>query len=196
MKRKTQNKVFGDQYLIYNRKSTDDADNQKNSLSYQQMRNLEFATRSSLPIAEALSIQGFCEAGTINESHSGFKEDEDFEINLNGSVQYKISRPKFLRLIQMLKNKEIKGAIFLCWDRASRNKQDDVILKKLITLGCDIRFCEATYDKSSSGELHMSVDGMFASHYSRVISEKVRNAQQKLRSEGRCLYFSPHRISR
>jgi site-specific DNA recombinase len=185
------NALFANQYLIYNRKSTDDADNQKNSLSYQLMRNIEFAKRNNLPIAEGLTVSGFCEAGIVNESHSGFKEDQDFVINKNGSVQYSILRPKFLRLVQMLKNEEIKGCIFLCWDRSSRNKQDDVILKKLISLGSDIRFSEATYDKTSSGELHMDIDGMFASHYSRVISEKMKNAQRKLRIEGRCLYFTP-----
>ena len=191
MKSQSQNNPFKDQYLIYDRRSMDDADNQKNSLAYQQMKNLEFSYRSSLSIAEGLTIEGFCEAGVINESHSGFKEDEDFIINPDGSIQYNISRPKFLRLIKILKNKEIKGVIFLCWDRASRNKQDDVIIKKLIKLGSDLRFSEATYDKTSSGDLHMDIDGMFASHYSRVISEKVKGAQQKLRSEGKCIYFSP-----
>ena len=185
------NTPFANQYLIYNRKSTDDADNQKNSLAYQLMRNLEFAKRESLPIAESMTIPGFCEAGIINESHSGFKEDLDFVITTSGSIQYSVLRPKFLRLAQMLKDKEIKGAIILCWDRSSRNKQDDVIIKKLISLGCDIRFSEATYDKTSSGELHMDIDGMFASHYSRVISEKVKNAQRKLRAEGKCIYFTP-----
>ncbi len=190
MKDKTKTFPFSDKYLVYNRKSTDDADNQKNSLSYQRMKNFDFAKRSSLSIA-SMTVQGFCDMGIIDESHSGYKEDEDFDINADGSVQYKISRPKFLRLIQVLKNKEIKGVVILCWDRASRNKQDDVILKKLMKLGCDIKFSEASYEKTSSGDLHMDIDGMFASHYSRVISEKVKGAQQKLRSEGRCIYFAP-----
>lgn len=191
MKPKTQNKIFSNQYAVYNRKSTDDPENQKNSLAYQKNKNLEFAKQNGLPIATEMSIEGFCEAGVINESHSGFKEDEDFKINSDGTIQHKVSRPKFLQLIQLLKNKEIKGVIILCWDRASRNKQDDIIIKKLITLGCDIRFVEATYEKSSSGDLHMDIDGMFASHYSRVIGEKVRNAQEKLRGEGRCIYLAP-----
>ena len=172
MTNKPQDKPFSEQYVIADRKSTDDADNQKNSLAYQLLRNLEFVKRNSLPVAEGLTVPGFCDAGIVNESHSGFKEDQDFVINKSGSVQYNILRPKFLQLVQMLKNKEIKGCIFLCWDRSSRNKQDDVILKKLISLGSDIRFSEATYDKTSSGELHMDIDGMFAAHYSRVISQK------------------------
>lgn len=183
-------KTFENEYLIYNRKSTDDADNQKNSLSYQNSRNIEFAQQNSLHIAD-MTITGFSHNGVINESHSGYKEDADFDINNDGSIQYKIERPKFLKLLRLLKDKEIKGVIFLCWDRASRNKQDDVLIKRLIKLGCDIRFSQASYDKTSSGDLHMDIDGMFASHYSRVISEKVKNASEKLRSEGRCIYFTP-----
>ena len=177
-------------HIVYDRKSTDDADNQKNSLEYQRGANLRFAKREKLNIAD-LTIPNFCNAGIINERHSGFKEDECFEIMPNGTVQYKIERPKFLRLVGMLKNKEIKGAIFLCWDRASRNGQDDVIIKKLLKLGCDIRFSETTYEKSSSGDLHMDIDGMFSTHYSRVISEKVRNTNRKLRAEGKFINCSP-----
>lgn len=177
-------------YLIYNRKSTDDAENQKNSLDYQRMRNLEFASRSNLAIV-ALTIPGFCEKGIIDERHSGYKEDADFEIGEGGSVRYRVLRPKFLKLVEMLKEGKVKGVIFLCWDRASRNRQDDVLLQKLMKLGSDVRFSEACYERSSAGDLHMSVDGMFAAHYSRVISEKVRNAHMKLQSEGRCTYTTP-----
>ncbi len=69
----------------------------------------------------------------------------------------------------MLREKKVKGIIYLCWDRASRNKQDDMIIKKLLALGFPIIFVEATYDKTSAGDLHMDIDGMFAAHYSRVI---------------------------
>jgi DNA invertase Pin-like site-specific DNA recombinase len=182
--------TFADAYLIYNRKSTDDPDNQKNALGYQRQRNIEFSLANNLRIAD-ITVPGFCTAGIVDESHSGFKEEEEFEVGADGTVQYRILRPKFLKMIGVLKNREIRGAIFLCWDRASRNKQDDMLLKKLMRLGCDIRFVEATYDKTSSGELHMDIDGMFAAHYSRVISEKVRNAYAKMRAEGRCIYAAP-----
>lgn len=181
---------FADRYLIYNRKSTDDPVNQKNSLAYQRQRNVEFARINNLRIAE-ITIHGFCADGVVDESHSGFKEEEDFQLRSDGIVQYRIVRPKFLKMLELLKDRTIRGAIILCWDRASRNKQDDMLLKKLMRLGCDIRFVEATYDKTSSGELHMDIDGMFAAHYSRVISEKVRNAYAKLHAEGRCTYAAP-----
>ena len=182
---------FKDQYTEYNRRSTDDADNQRNTLPYQRNQNLGYIDREKLPFAKNLTIPGFCTNGVIDESHSAFKQEEEFVITADGAIQYRILRPKFLTLISLLLARKIKGVVFLCWDRASRNEQDDLILKKLIQMGCDIRFVEATYEKTSAGKLHMRVDGMFSAHYSEVISEKVRGAQKKLRDERRCIYASP-----
>ena len=183
---------FKDGYLVYNRRSTDDAENQRNSLVYQRQRNTDYANHSkpALQIAN-LTIPGFCKNGIIDESHSAFKQEEELVLAADGTIQYRILRPKFLTLISLLQAHKIKGVIFLCWDRASRNEQDDLIIKKLMQMGCDIRFVETTYEKTSAGKLHMRVDGMFSSHYSEVISEKVKNAQIKLRGERRCLHFSP-----
>lgn len=181
---------FKDGYLIYNRRSTDDADNQRYSLTHQRQRNIEYAHRNNLPIATNLTIPSFCTNGIIDESHSAFKQEEEIIITPSGSIQYRILRPKFLILIGLLQSHKIKGVIFLCWDRSSRNEQDDIIIKKLMESGCDIRYVEATYEKTSAGKLHMRVDGMFSAHYSDVISEKVRNAQRKLREEGKCLYLT------
>lgn len=182
---------FKDGYVLYNRRSLDDAENQRNSLIYQRQRNVEYAQSKTLPIATDLTIPGFCTAGIIDESHSAFKQEEEFIITEDGAIQYRILRPKFLTLVGLLQSRKIKGVIFLCWDRSSRNEQDDLLIKRLMKMGCDIRFVEATYEKTSAGKLHMKVDGMFASHYSEVISEKVRNAQRKLRDERRCIYGSP-----
>ena len=43
---------YRDCFLIYNRKSTDDTDNQKNSIKYQKSENTRFAYREHLPIAQ------------------------------------------------------------------------------------------------------------------------------------------------
>lgn len=192
MNKKQDEKIYKDHYLIYSRKSTDDVDNQKNSLAYQVAEGIKFAKNEHFKIAP-LDITGFCTAGIIKEKHTGFKEDDDsFNINEDGTFSYKIERPKFFKLVKDLKDGKLKGAIFLCWDRASRNKNDDSILRKLMKQGVDIRFVQAQYDsKSSAGELHMDVDGMFSQHYSRVISEKVCNQNKKLREEGICTYKAP-----
>ena len=170
-------------YLVYNRKSTDDTANQKNSIKYQRTENARFAQREGLPIAP-LTLEGFATGGMISERHSGFKENSELIFGKEGTVQYNVERPKFHRLVQFLNNGYFKGVIFLCWDRASRNKGDDTILRKLMKSGVDVRFALAKYDNSSAGELHMDIDGMFAEHHSRVTREKVLLTIKNKRAQG------------
>lgn len=177
------------QYIIYARKSTDDQENQKNSLPYQVEETLRYAQANGLKIA-ARDIAGVMEKGVIQEKHSGYATS-DIKLNDAGQVVYDIERPKFQRMAQALLRREFKGIICLCWDRISRNEQDGLLIKKMMDTGVDIRFVQATYDKSSAGALHRDIDGMFSQHYSRVISEKVRNTFDKFRREGRCLGPAP-----
>lgn len=182
--------LYADSYLIYNRKSTDEANNQKNSISYQRNENLRFSMRENFNIAP-ISIKGFVTDGIISEKHSGFKEDDMLSFTEEGLVQYKIERPKFQKLLQLLNKGHFKGVICLCWDRISRNKGDDTIIRKLMRRGIDIQFVYAKYDKSSAGELHMDIDGMFSQHHSRVTSEKVTLSTKSNRKEGVCTYRAP-----
>ncbi|WP_367914599.1 recombinase family protein [Leadbetterella sp. DM7] len=177
-------------YLIYNRKSTDEAENQKNSIEYQIAENVRYATREYLAIAP-LTITGFCTNGIISEKHSGFKEDFDVIVSDDGVVQYRIDRPKFQKVLRFASQGLIKGVICLCWDRISRNKGDDTIIRKLMNKGVDFRFVYATYDNSSSGALHMDIDGMFSQHHSRVTSEKVKLATWNNRDKGICTFLAP-----
>ena len=181
---------YRDYYLPYNRKSTDDAESQKNSINYQKRKNLEFCRKEKLKIAP-ITLDGFCKDGIISERHSAFKEDATLTFTKDGLVQYRIERPKFLKLVQFLSKGLFKGVVFLSWDRASRNKGDDTIIGKLMKRGVDIRFSLATYDKTSSGELHSDIDGTFAAHHSRVTSEKVRLNIKTLREKGVCTYRAP-----
>jgi DNA invertase Pin-like site-specific DNA recombinase len=178
------------QYLIYNRKSTDEPENQKNSLHYQRAENLKYALKEHLSIAP-VAISGFCTDGIIAEKHSAYKEDEIMVITDNGVVQFRIDRPKFHKMMQLLNKKLFKGVIFLCWDRASRNDADEAILKKLLKNDIDLRFTLVSYDKSSSGALHMDIDGMFAQHHSRVTSEKVKLNIRNQREKGICTSKAP-----
>lgn len=177
-------------YFIYNRKSTDDDDNQKNSISYQKAENARFAFKEKLPMAH-LTIKGFCTDGIVSEKHSGFKEDNDFNITADGLVQYRIDRPKFQQMLQFASQGLIRGVVCLCWDRISRNKGDDTLVRKLMRKGVDFRFVYANYDKTSSGALHMDIDGMFSQHHSRVTSEKVSITTRHSREKGICTYRAP-----
>ncbi|MBN9483140.1 MAG: hypothetical protein BGO70_01020 [Bacteroidetes bacterium 43-93] len=181
---------YTDCYIAYTRKSTDDADNQKNSIEYQIGEIKRNLAGQGIKIAP-LNIEGFCTEGYITEHHSGFKEDADFETNADGTISISVERPKFLMLVNLLKQKKFKGVISLCWDRFSRNEADDMLTKKLLKQGIDVCFVQVKYDTGSSGALHMDIDGMFSRHYSRTISEKVRNTNKKLRSEGKCIYTPP-----
>jgi site-specific DNA recombinase len=181
---------YRDCYLIYNRKSTDDTDNQKNSIKYQKAENARFAFREHLAIA-SLNLEGFATEGIVSERHSGFKEDIELTFGKGNTVQYRVERPKFHRLVEWLSKGYFRGVIFLCWDRASRNKGDDTILRKLMKAGIDMRFTLAQYDKTSSGELHMDIDGMFAEHHSRVTREKVMIALRNKREQGYWMHRAP-----
>ncbi len=185
-----QSGMYRDFYLIYNRKSTDEPDNQKNSIKYQKAENTKFASKEKLRIAP-ITLKSFCVDGIISEKHSGFKEDNEIIVSEDGMVQFRIDRPKFQRLIQFLSLGLFKGIVVLCWDRVSRNKADDTVIRKLMKKGIDVRFVFAKYEKTSSGALHMDIDGMFAEHHSRVTSEKVKTTTWNLRERGICTYRAP-----
>ncbi len=185
-----QNGKYQELYLIYNRKSTDDTDNQKNSIKYQKAENTRFAFREGIPIAP-ITLEGFATDGIISERHSGFKEDAELVFGEDNTVQYSIDRPKFYQLVMFLNRRYFKGVIFLCWDRASRNKGDDTVIRKLMKAGVDVRFAFAKYDKTSAGELHMDIDGMFAEHHSRVTREKVSITIKNSRARGLCTNKAP-----
>ena len=180
---------IANEYLIYARKSTDDQEHQKNSIEYQVMHCRKFADDVGLRIAD-YSEEDFCDNGIVQESHTAFKTS-GLEISPDGSIQYNIDRPRFQRLVALLASGKFKGVICLCWDRLSRNPHDDAVAKYLHDRGVDIRFVLATYDNSSSGALHMAIDGVFASFYSRNVSEKVTLAIAKLRLEGKRLGKAP-----
>ncbi len=178
------------EYIIYTRKSTDDAESQKNSIDYQIQACTKFCQNEHIPVMTD-SVKGFYENGIVREHHSGYKVNNSFTISDDRTITSKVDRPKFSQLMQMALQGQIKGIVCLCWDRISRNKQDDGIIERLLKMGIDIRFVQTTYDKSSSGALHMDIDGTFSRHYSRVISEKVILANTKLRNEGKCTYEAP-----
>ena len=131
------------------------------------------------------NLSDFCKKGIIKEKHTAFKTST-ITIGKDGSVKYKIERPKFKKLITLLQNKKFAEIICLCWNWISRNDQDEMIIKQLKKNRLDFQFIQTQYDKTSSGELHMDIDGMFSKHYSRVISEKVKGVCAKLKEEGKC----------
>lgn len=174
---------YREHYLIYNRKSTDDADNQQNSISYQKSENMRLVLRDKLRIAP-VTLKGFCADGMITEKHSAFKTNDNLIITKDGQVQFLIERPKFQQLMYFLSKGYFKGIVVLSWDRASRNDRDEMIIRELMDRGVDFHFVNAKYDKSSAGELHKDIDAMVSKHRSRDTREKVMYTFRKLREDG------------
>ena len=174
---------YREHHLIYNRKSTDDKDNQQNSITYQKDQNMKLVVRDKLRIAP-VTLKGFCVDGMVTEKHSAFKTNDDLILTKDGQVQFIIERPKFQQLMYFLSKKFFKGVVVLSWDRASRNDRDEMIIRELMDKGIDFRFVNAKYDKSSAGELHKDIDGMFSKHRSRGTREKVLYTIRNLREKG------------
>lgn len=181
---------YRDRYVTYNRKSTDEPENQKNSIQYQRAEIARYTDREGLPIAP-VSLHGFSRSGIVSESHSAYKEGEEFEILDNGEVVYRIERPKFHKLMQYLSKGYFKGVVCLCPDRLSRNEGDDTIINKLARRGVDIRYVYTKYEDTSAGELHRDIDQIFSRHHSRVTSEKVSAAIRESRAAGKNTHRAP-----
>ncbi len=181
---------YRDSYLTYGRRSDKDPNNQKNSLGFQKKQTVLYARQHHLSIAP-VTILGFCTDGVISEKHSGFEEDDEFEVATNGMVTVSISRPKFRRLIGYLSRGSFKGVIVLCYDRISRNSTDGALVKKLIRQGIDVRFVWANYEKNASGSMHMNADQMFAQHHAEITSEKVTETIHEVRGQGKVTNRAP-----
>jgi site-specific DNA recombinase len=178
-------------YLIYTRRSTDDPENQKNSLEYQERMCRDYAVKHKLQLATDKKEEVVVN-GVIKERHSAFTSKK-LNVSEAGLVAYQIERPKFMRMISWLLDGTYEGVIVLCWDRISRSEQSDLIVKELLKEhGICIRFVQVEYNvHTSAGELHMDIDGMFARHWSRVTSEKVRDTFKKLRKDKRYPHNAP-----
>ena len=176
-------------YLIYTRRSTDDPNNQKNSLEFQLQQSQKYADTQKIELTSD-TVEGVMENGVIAERHSAYKSNS-LSVSVAGLVEYQIERPKFMQMISWLLEGKYKGVVVLCYDRISRNEQDDIVIKNLLREhGICIKFVNVEYDhKTSAGALHMDIDAMFARHWSRVSSEKITGAMRKQRKAG--LY--PHR---
>lgn len=178
-----------DEYLVYTRKSTDDTENQQNSIGFQVEECKKFCRTNNLPIAD-VTVEGFCVSGVIEEHHSAYKSKAGVDMTATlGELGSR--RPKFKQLVDVLAEEKFKGVVILSWDRASRNAADNIVIQNLMQSGIDVKFVRANYQKDSSGFIHMSVEGMFAEHYSRVVSERVKDANHKLRSDGKTIHRTP-----
>lgn len=176
-------------FFVYARRSTDDADNQQNSLEYQVPQCLRLARDQGLTIADETE-RLFCTNGIIRERHTAYVTNP-LEISTNGNVRYEIDRPKFGWLVGKLATGRYAGVIALCSDRLTRNDEDSAVINALQKRGIDIRYVTVNYQRNSAGQLHQRMDQIFNAYRSAQSSEMIRSTYEKLRTEGHCTYQTP-----
>jgi len=185
-----QSGLYRDHYLLYLRRSLDEPDTQKNSIPFQKEMTSQLAKQAGLRVA-SLTLKNFCQEGIISERHSGYLGSTDFNVAADGKVSYTIKRPKFQQLAHFLSQGYFKGVVFLCWDRASRNNGDMVVLQKFVTNGTDVQFVWGQYDGTAAGIFHMSIDGAVAENHARSTQEKVKSTLKIKRDQGYCTGLAP-----
>lgn len=146
-------------YFAYNRKSTDEAGNQVLSLETQKRITDDIALRSSLEVIE-----------TFQEARSAKKPD---------------NRPLFSRMLKEIRAGKAQGLIVAHIDRLSRNGTESAQVIQLFELGFlkEIRTGSKTYN-SVEDILYMDFDFVFASHFSRNLSKRVKEGMETKRQRG------------
>jgi site-specific DNA recombinase len=146
-------------YFIYCRKSSEEENKQVQSLETQQKNLLEYATKNNLEVVEI-----------IRESRSA-KTDGN--------------RPLFSSMLERISNKEATGILVLHTDRLSRNGIESGKIVKLFEEGFlqEIRTPNKIYN-SISDMLYIDFDFVFAAHYSRNLSIRVKEGNKTKLEKG------------
>ncbi len=153
-------------YFIYCRKSSEEETKQIQSLETQERMLTEYADKYNLEIVEIL------------------KESKSAKTDGN--------RPLFSSMLERIKNKEASGVLVLHTDRLSRNGIESGQLIKLFEMGFikEIRTPSRTYN-SVTDMLYIDFDFVFAAHYSRNLSIRVKEGIETKLQKGEYPSYSP-----
>lgn len=153
-------------YIAYNRKSTDEANNQVQSLDTQKRITDDVAKRAGLEVLE-----------TYQEAISARKPGK---------------RPLFSLMLERVRKGEAQGIIVAHIDRLSRNGQEAAQITQLFEEGKlkEIRTGSKTYN-SVEDILYMDFDFVFASHFSRALSKRVKEGMETKRQRGEYPSIAP-----
>ncbi len=137
-------------YIVYCRRSSDESDNK-------QLQSLETQERL---ILECVRYHHLSIIDTFRESRSAKIED---------------NRPLFSEMIRKIRNGEANGILVAHVDRLSRNGMESAIIMKLLESGQlqEIRTPTRIF-RSVSDMLYIDFDFVFAAHYSRNLSIRVK----------------------
>ena len=146
-------------YLIYCRKSSEEENRQVQSLETQQKNLLEYANKNNLEIVDILT-----------ESRSA-KTDGN--------------RPLFTSMLERIGQGEASGILVLHTDRLSRNGIEAGLIIKLFESGAleEVRTPNRIYN-SVADMLYIDFDFVFAAHYSRNLSIRVKEGNKTKLEKG------------
>lgn len=153
-------------YFVYCRKSSEEESKQIQSLETQETILSEYAKKNNLQIVEV-----------IKESKSA-KTDGN--------------RPLFTAMLQRIQRKEADGLLVAHVDRLSRNGIECGQLTKLVDTGLlkEIRTPERIYS-TYIDLMYIGFDFIFAEHYSRALSVRVKEGIQTKLNKGEYPSMAP-----
>jgi DNA invertase Pin-like site-specific DNA recombinase len=153
-------------YFAYCRKSSEEESKQIQSLETQETILREYALRTNLQIVEVI------------------KESKSAKVDGN--------RPLFTELLQRIQRKEAEGILVAHVDRLSRNSTECAQITKLVELGFikEIRTPERSYSNYMD-LMYIGFEFIFAEHYSRALSVRVKEGIQTKLNKGEYPSFAP-----
>ena len=169
------------EYVIYCRSSSDESSDKQQSSIPQQMRAcVEYAERTWLPIKQKPIKFEFEDDIDLQ------KEDADEEWNTEVYQQYRNlfivkerasakppkNRPKWKKLVEMVKNGEIRGILSYSPDRMARNMVDGWEILNLVTdWFLKLEYTTFQFENNSSGRMLLWFWFVFSTMYSDKLGE-------------------------
>lgn len=153
-------------YFVYCRKSSEENSRQTQSLETQQRILIDLATKLKLEIVDI-----------IRESKSA-KDDHN--------------RPLFTSMLERITNGEANGILIVHTDRLARNFIDAGYIIKFLESGVlkEVRTPSSVFNNVPS-LLYMGFDFVFAAHYSRDLSVKVKAGNETKLLKGEYPTYAP-----
>jgi len=185
------------EYVIYTRKSTEDDEKQKESISQQLENCFDFAKKTGLVLK--LRPKHFPpEDQTIKEIEAAFNSNPKkgaeirekyikyYVITERKSAKTPYKREKWTYLMDEVKKGKIRGLFGYAPDRFSRNLQEGGELIQLVDKKIlELKFTNFVFEDNASGHMMLGIFFVFAEHYSKKLSEDSTRGVKQKTVEGR-----------
>lgn len=160
---------YGQRYVIYARKSTEDEGKQVRSINDQISECQEMASRLGLHVI----------GEPIRETKSAKTPNQ---------------RPLFSQLLRDIKNKKIDGIIAWHPDRLARNMVEAGKIIHMLDTGLlkDMRLVSHQFSSDANGKMLLGMLFVFAKHYSDDLSRKVKRGIDHNLQEGKSAGINKH----